>query len=232
MKKILFWSVCIIALLAIACNKKADTDQENSFQLSAEHVEALNRSEKSPVIETRLFGDFNLGMSPQDFDKQIKKYCYDAQMVPEDCAGTHMAPIILEGQLLIDYVYEYRSGDDYFYADFIPTFVDCINKDSLVDIHMAELTMAFKSLPNAPLPKGLYKRLAEEFKKTPRGKQFKEFAYPDHNFVEFIKDNLSVSFYTTDSVGCNIRYRNIPDSEKLNKQAEEYRESQQTKNRL
>lgn len=204
-----------IVLLAIGCSKTSETTQDNSTTIKAdvnqEQTKMIEEGKKSEVKERKLLENIEIGMSESEYKKAWRQLGEEQKLRKKNEAYQKYGTLTTEYGIY-DHYYEYRKGNEIYYMSVFPHFING---------KLVNLTLNVIQNNEKPVPKDLYRQLADDFSKTERGKQFKRFEYVEdtkNDYVTFIKDNLKISFLPGDV--CIIDYTNLPDQEDLFKEYE------------
>lgn len=204
--KLKFYAFFAILLMIFGACK--NNNNNSSESVNDEYSKYRLQAEKSPVLETKLFGSFELGMSPQQVDSVFNVWVREGKVMREDEADKTEATIIdyeLDKPSIDNYVYSYYIGLPYpFGIKFYPEYID----DKLIGLFCSVKT------PKENInPKDAYKYLAEEFENSSRGEKFRKINMEIEGnpaFV-FIKDNLEIMFFPQPEVDeSSIHYTNLP----------------------
>ena len=208
--------MCLISLFFASCGNKISKDEnataDEDYML--EFSTAYQNASTSPIVETKLFGDFLLGMSPTQVDSVFKKWVDKREVVNSLYAGKTEAPIMdefdLESATISNSAYLYYVGLSYpLDIQFYPKYVD------------EKLSGLFCSVdtPEENIHPGeVYKLLADEFEASERGSKFKKIkmVINGDSAIIFIKDNLEIIFFPqSDRKSSSIQYVNVPIQSKL-----------------
>ena len=207
LKYILF----LFIIVMIACQSKTSDNKDNDYEL------AEKKAISSPIIETKLFGGFELGMSKKQVDSVFQVFVDSNKVVPSyevrDVIAIALPPLE-EKATIENYSYTYFASSIYpFNITFSPGFID----DKLVDLG------CMVTSPNVTLKKeNGYKFLADEFENSSRGENFKKYIGQTGEII-FIKDNLEIKFvgFPGDPDTGYILYSNKPLEEEYLKQEEQ-----------
>lgn len=203
-----------LTLMISACKQNSQKNADND-----EYITALIEGQKSPINETKLFGGFELGMSPQQVDSVFNVWVHEGKVMRADEADKTEGTIIdyeIDKPSIDNYVYSYYVGLPYpLGIKFYPEYLD----DKLVSLFCSVKT------PKENInPKEAYKYLAEEFENSSRGEHFKKFniEIEGNPAIVFIKDNLEIMFFPQPELEeSTIQYTNVPHQEKYLKQQEQ-----------
>ena len=203
-------------LIFCACR---NANKNTSESINDEYSEYSLQAEKSPILETKLFGGFELGMSPQQVDSVFNVWVHERKVMRADEADKTEATIIdyeLDKPSIENYVYSYYIGLPYpFGIKFYPEYLD----DKLVGLFCSVKT------PKENInPKEAYKYLAEEFENSSRGEKFRKINMDieGNPVIVFIKDNLEIMFFPQSELNeSSIQYTNVPLQKKYLKQEEQ-----------
>lgn len=205
----------LILMITISCGRNNNHNEATSG-VNDEFMLAYKNASLSPIVQTKCFGGFCLGMSPQQIDSVFKIWVNEYKIVKSDEAGTGYASIIDTTYIepkIDSYAYTYEVGLSY--------TLDIQFYPSYLDNRLVSLFCSVKTPEKNMNPKEVYKFLADEFEKSERGKNFKKFNLEIDGFenICFIKDNLEISFFPQpDLAESSISYRNIPLMEQFYKQ--------------
>ena len=195
-----------LALMISACKQNSQT---NADKVNDEYITARTEAEKSPIKETKLFGGFELGMSPQQIDSVFNVWVHEGKVIKADEADKTEASIIdeeFDNPSIDTYAFMYNSyGLKYpLEIKFSPEYLD----DKLVGLFCSVKT------PKENInPKEAYKHLADEFENSSRGEHFKKFnmEIEGNPVIVFIKDNLEIMFFTQPKFEeSSIKYTHVP----------------------
>lgn len=212
---------CLVLLLGLtfmfsACKQNS---QKNADKVDDEYITAMTEAQKSPINETKLFGGFELGMSPQQVDSVFNVWVHERKVMRAEEADKTEASIIdedFDNPSIDTYAYMYYVGLQYpLGIQFYPEYLD----DKLVGLFCSVKT------PKENInPKESYKYLAEEFENSSRGEHFKKInmEIEGNPAIVFIKDNLEIMFFPQPELEeSSIKYTNVPLQEKYLKQQEQ-----------
>lgn len=200
----------ILVFISSSCAKKSQNDTNSNKE--DEIYQAYEKAMESPINERKLFGGFEIGMSPQQVDSVFNVWVKEGKVISWDEAGKTYATIDMniDNASIKYYAYQYDVGLPYTLdIQFYPTYLDN---------QLVSLFCSVKTPKENMNPKEVYKFLADEFEKTERGKEFQKFELEEDGsqVVVFLKDNLEIIFFAQSNLEeSSIEYNNIPSMEKL-----------------
>lgn len=207
MKKVLF---LILGILFYSC-KQTKREVIKDPALAA----AIELSTKSSVKETKLFAGFKLGMNETQVDSVIKVLAEKNMLCLTDYINEDAAPI--EECDIYNSSYELFVDDVHkMYLSFTPQYLNGHLSEMIYSISLAKTDKnKYKEKP--------YVMLAHFFEKSDRGRKFLKDAseYKNDSLFFYYKDNLIVSFQSTDSGEGQMIYSNGPEQEKLYKKQDQ-----------
>jgi hypothetical protein len=207
-----YFPVLLLLVFAFEC---CNTNKENKSENKAYTI-AFKKASESPIKETKFFLGFKVGMTENDYVQHLKDLCAQNKLYKYDeTAPDNSAEITEPSEISNEFGLQYDleiAQDSVYHIRLTPIYV----KNKLY--YMIYKIIAYKNSKD----KTPYKTVANYFRKTAKGHQFKEFITKDNNGDEiytFIKDNLGVIFDSFN--GGEMSYINIPDmkiAEKENKE--------------
>ncbi|MBD5189064.1 MAG: hypothetical protein HDS95_02135 [Bacteroidales bacterium] len=214
MRKILI--VSLISLFFASCGNKISKEENATSDDDSmlEFTTAYQNASSSPIVETKLFGDFLLGMSPTQVDSVFKIWVDKREIVNSLYAGKTETPIMDEFDVkcatISNSAYHYYVGLGYpLDIQFYPKYID----EKLVGLFCSVDTPEENMHPG-----DVYKLLADEFETSERGRKFKKIKMINNgdSSIIFIKDNLEIIFFPQkDRKSSSIQYINVPLQSKL-----------------
>lgn len=214
MQKILI--VCLISLFFVSCGKKISKEENATSDEDSmlEFATACQNASSSLIVETKLFGDFLLGMSPAQVDSVFKKWVDKREVVNSLYAGKTEVPIMDEFDVKCASI----SNSAYQYYVGLPYPLDIQFYPEYIDEKLAELFCSVVTPEENMHPGDVYKLLADEFEISERGSKFKKIKVVNNgdSAIIFIKDNLEIIFFPQeDRKSSSIQYINVPLQGKL-----------------
>lgn len=207
MKKVLFLMLCV---LFYSCKEtKQGVIKDPAL------VAAIELSTRSSVKETKLFAGFKLGMNETQVDSVIKSLADKNMLCLTEYIDEDTAPI--EDADIFNSSYELYLDDVHkIYLSFSPQYLDGHLSEMIYSIRLAKADKS--KFPEKP-----YVMLAHFFEKSDRGRKFLKDAseYKNDSLFFYYKDNLIVSFQSTDSGEGQMIYSNGPEQEKMYKKQDQ-----------
>lgn len=190
----LFWGLC-------SCSNKSKKD----ITFSKEFNDAYSNAIESEVKESKLYGDFYIGMTEFQVDSVVKEYLKKGKLAYND---------ILNEYASVHEDYEYTI-----HSSMLRQFIN--NKEVFLSMS-ATYTDSILTGMSYEIKKddfdeddcNLYIEFAKEFERSERGKRFlKEVCIEPETskpLYFFIKDNLIISFQPQTNRPGSIYYDNVP----------------------
>lgn len=194
-----------------SCSNHASTNSEPNNANDEAFFEAFKKGETSDVIERNLLSGFQIGQDEGQVDSVIKSL-YDRKAlvyfleVNEDYGTIHSASDFDIHTSSI----EYHIAGKTFYLNLFPEYING---------KLDGLFCSIVAMKDQKLEKPIYMYFSDAFESSERGKEFHKFdnTFVDeetgekHYRIDFIKDNLLISFYPQpDFEEGTIDYSNIP----------------------
>lgn len=216
------FNLLILLLIICSCNKKDSQKGNIEGEDLDQYGLSYKQASESPIIETKLFDGFKIGMSPQQVDSVFNIWVKDTKVIKTLEAGQTYGTIDpFYSEAKIDsYSYKYDVG--------LPYTLDIQFYPQYIDNELIELYCSIQTPKENMDPEKVYKFLADEFEKSERGKEFQKFNLKinDQEIISFIKDNLEIQFFPQPGTGTSsISYRNVPSMKKLIEQEKAKRRS-------
>ena len=197
----------VVSLVSCSAKESPGNSAKEDNTIEKEYGQYLQKSSKSPLIEKKLFGGFEIGMTEPQVDSVIKTMYGEGKLVHFLDWNEDMAPVRSKDEFTIQTsVYRFRQDGISMGLALLPHYRSG---------RLVALSCSVELDKDEKYDKPPHELLAEFFQKSDRGQKFKKAVFQFEKGPEricFIKDNLEVSFYG-DSENWGMSYLNIPDYE-------------------